>query len=129
MNHRGRDTRRPVLGIEHGQAPAGGKPKASIAASGSTAAGGIPGRTLRAAQPIRHAVVHGPDLSDFAAEKIPNLLFVDAADPARRAEPQPPLAVILNVRNVIAQQAVANRDVEELAVPQRIQPAAERANP
>ena len=40
-----------------------------------------------------------------------------------------PLAIILDVRNVVAQQAVASGDVEELAVAQRIQPAAESADP
>ena len=33
------------------------------------------------------------------------------------------------MRNVVAQQAIARGDVEKLAVAQRVQPAAERADP
>ena len=39
------------------------------------------------------------------------------------------MAVVFDVRNVVAQQAIARRDVEELAVAQRVQPAAESADP
>jgi hypothetical protein len=87
MNHRGRDASRTIVGIEHGQAAAGGKPQAAVAAPGSTAARRIPGSALRAAKAVRHAVAHGLDFSDLAADKIPNVLFTDAADSARGAEP------------------------------------------
>ena len=116
MNHGRRRRNSPVVRIEYGQSEAGGKPQASVVGSGATSAGGISRSALCAAQAVRHAVVHWLDCSDLSALQIPDILFPHAANTPRGAQPQRAVAIVLNVRNVVAQQTVARRDVEKLPV-------------
>src|ERR1700691_1903744 len=99
MNHRRGGRYGPIVRVQHGQASAGGKPQASIAAPGAAATGGISGSALRASQSIGYSVIHRLHFSDLAAHQIPNVLLADAAYPPRGAQPQRSLAIILDVRH------------------------------
>src|SRR5580658_9845703 len=129
MNHGCSRSSPAVVWIDHRQAAAGGKPQAAIAGARAATAGGISGCALRASQPIRYAVIYRLHFLDLAVDQIPNVLLSDTADSSRSAQPQGPAAIILDVRDIVAQQAVASGYVIELAIAQRVQSASERADP
>jgi xanthine/CO dehydrogenase XdhC/CoxF family maturation factor len=85
------------FGIENGQTAAGSEPHASIGRAGAAAPHGIRRRALRAAQPVIRPVVDRRQPGDPFFGVVAQMLFLDARDAARRAEPQKPLPVVLHM--------------------------------
>src|ERR1035438_10570340 len=129
VDHRRGYVRRLLVGIQHRQSPALWKPQAPIRCASPSAAGGITGRTLCAAQPVGNAVVHRADGMNFAGREIVQLLLPHAADSTRSAEPERAAAIIFDMRNVVAQQPVFGCEMEESSIPQSVQASAKSADP
>src|SRR5271169_6083795 len=121
MDYRRGNGARLLVRIQDSQSAAGWEPQASVAGLGSATAGRVPGRALGATQAFGHAIIHRLDGMNLAHPKIVQLLFSHAADSARRAEPQRSVPIILDMRDIVAEQPVLSCDVEESSIAQTIQ--------
>src|ERR1039458_4436541 len=114
--------------IEDGQPAAGGEPEAAVLVAVAATAGGIAWGTLRAAQAVVGAIVDGIEGFSLAGGEIRQLVFRDAADAAGGAEPEG-FAIVGDIGDVVAEQAVLLREPLKTAFAKRAQATAERADP
>src|ERR1017187_2443858 len=114
--------------IEDRQPAAGGEPEAAVRVAVAATAGGIAGGTLRAAQAVAGAIVDGIEGFSFAGREIRQLAFRDAADAAGSAEPEG-FAIVGDIGDVVAEQAVVLREPLKAAFAKRAQTTAKSADP
>lgn len=90
------------IGIHHGQAFGGGKPKSPVAA--------FPGRGLadtaapHGGKPVLFAINHAGQGVDFLRVKPIKVVFADTKDTLRTAQPKPALLIFQDFKNLIAEQ-------------------------
>src|ERR1039458_7545600 len=114
--------------IENRQPAAGGEPETAIRGALPAAACGIAGVTLGAAEAVAHPIVDGIEGFPFAGGEVRQLALGDAAYAARGAEPEG-FAIVGDIGDVIAEQAVLLREPLKAAFAKRAQATSQRTDP
>src|SRR5581483_9754544 len=114
---------------DDGQPAAGGKPQLAVGRAFAASAGGNAGRALSAAQPVLHAVVRGGETANFMRVELFQLALRNAADAARRRQPERAAAVVFDMSDIVAEQPVARGVSIKSAAAECVQAATERADP